>query len=107
MVIEIDGKYVIKNITIASTARNGNIAFDIVSTLSPETEDATNNTKPIGGVAKPTVKLTDIIIAKWTGCTPSSTNTGPSIGPKIIIAGPASKNMPTTNSKILIRNNKI
>jgi hypothetical protein len=64
MVIEIDGKYVIKNITIASTAKNGNIAFDIVSTLSPETEDATNNTKPIGGVAKPTVKLTDIIIAK-------------------------------------------
>ena len=49
MVIEIDGKYVIKNITIASTAKNGNIAFDIVSTLSPETEDATNNTKPIGG----------------------------------------------------------
>ncbi len=64
MVIEIDGKYVIKNITIASTTKNGNIAFDIVSTLSPETEDATNNTQPIGGVAKPTVKLTDIIIAK-------------------------------------------
>ena len=53
--------------TIASTAKNGNIAFAIVSTLSPDTEDATNKTRPIGGVAKPTVKLTDIIIAKCTG----------------------------------------
>ena len=29
------------------------------------------------------------------------------MGPKIIIAGPASKNIPTTNNKIFIRNNKI
>ena len=82
------------------------MALAIVSTLSPDTEEATNNTNPMGGVANPTVKLTDIIIAKWTGWTPSSTNTGPSIGPKIIIAGPASKNIPTTNNRIFIRNNK-
>ena len=50
--------------TIISTAKKGKIALAIVSTLSPETEEATNKTKPIGGVARPTVKLTDIIIAK-------------------------------------------
>ena len=54
----------IKNITIASTAKKGNIAFAIVSTLSPETDDATKRTSPMGGVANPTVKLTYIIIAK-------------------------------------------
>ena len=54
----------IKNITIASTAKKGSIAFAIVSTLSPDTDEATNKTRPIGGVANPTVKLTDIIIAK-------------------------------------------
>ena len=64
IVIEIAGKYVIKNITIASTAKKGSIAFAIVSTLSPDTDEATNKTRPIGGVANPTVKLTDIIIAK-------------------------------------------
>ena len=83
------------------------MAFAIVSTLSPDTEEATKSTRPIGGVAKPTVKLTDIIIAKWTGWTPSSTKTGPRMGPKIIIAGPASKNIPTINNKIFIRNNKM
>ena len=67
IVIDNDGKYVIRKITIISTAKKGNIAFAIVSTFSPETEDATNKTNPIGGVAKPTVKLTDIIIAKCTG----------------------------------------
>ena len=40
------------------------MAFAIVSTLSPDTEEATKSTRPIGGVAKPTVKLTYIIIAK-------------------------------------------
>ena len=81
----------IRNITIASTAKKGNIAFAIVSTLSPDTDEATKRTSPIGGVANPTVKFTDMMIAKWTGWTPSSTKTGPKIGPKIIIAGPASK----------------
>ena len=57
--------------TKTSTAKKGKIAFAIVSTLSPETEEATNKTNPMGGVAKPTVKLTDIIIAKCTGCKPS------------------------------------
>ena len=42
IVIEIAGKYVIKNITIASTAKKGSIAFAIVSTLSPDTDEATN-----------------------------------------------------------------
>ena len=67
IVIERDGKYVIKKITMASTAKKGRIAFAIVSTLSPETDDATKSTSPMGGVAKPTVKLTDMIIAKCTG----------------------------------------
>ena len=58
------GKNVIKKITKISTARKGKIAFDIVSTLSPETLDATNNTNPIGGVAKPTVRFTLMITAK-------------------------------------------
>ena len=64
IVIEIAGKYVIRNITIASTAKKGNIAFAIVSTLSPDTDEATKRTSPIGGVANPTVKFTDMIIAK-------------------------------------------
>ena len=97
----------IKKITIASTAKNGRIAFAIVSTLSPETDEATKSTRPMGGVAKPTVKFTDIMIAKCTGWTPSSTNTGPSIGPKIIMAGPASKNMPTINNNMFIKNNNM
>ena len=67
IVIESAGKYVIKKITTTSTARKGRIALAIVSTFSPDTEEATNKTKPIGGVAKPTVRFTDIIIAKWTG----------------------------------------
>ena len=107
IVIDIPGKYVIKNITKASIAKKGKIALAIVSTLSPDTDEATNKTRPIGGVANPTVKLTDIIIAKCTGCTPSSTKTGPRIGPKIIIAGPASRNIPTINKSILIKNNSI
>ena len=107
IVIDIDGKYVIKNMTKTSTAKKGKIAFAIVSTLSPDTDDATNKTNPMGGVAKPTVKLTDIIIAKWTGCTPSSTKTGPRIGPNIIIAGPASRNIPTMNKSIFIKNNNM
>ena len=53
-----------RKITKISTAKKGNIAFDIVSTLTPDTDEATNSTKPMGGVASPTVKLTDIIIAK-------------------------------------------
>ena len=107
IVIDIEGKYVIKNITKTSTAKKGKIAFAIVSTLSPDTDEATNKTNPMGGVAKPTVKLTDIIIAKCTGCTPSSTKTGPRIGPNIIIAGPASRNIPTINKSILIKNNNM
>ena len=65
------GTYVIRKITTTSTARNGRIAdaqiFEIVSTFSPDTDDATNRTNPIGGVARPTVKFTDMIIAKCTG----------------------------------------
>ena len=58
------GKYVIRKITKTSTAKNGNIAREMASTFTPDTDDATNNTSPMGGVARPTVKLTDIIIAK-------------------------------------------
>ena len=107
IVIESAGKYVIKKITTTSTARKGRIALAIVSTFSPDTEEATNKTKPIGGVAKPTVRFTDIIIAKWTGWTPRSVKTGPRIGPKIIIAGPASRNIPTINNKIFIKNRRM
>ena len=67
ILIDRAGKYVIKNITTISTARKGKIARAIDSTFSPETEEATNNTNPIGGVASPTVRLTDIIMAKCTG----------------------------------------
>lgn len=95
------------NITRTSTARNGSMAREMDSTRSPETDEATNNTNPMGGVARPTVKLTDIIIAKWTGWTPRLMNIGAKIGPRIIIAGPASKNIPTIKSKMLIRNNSI
>ena len=105
MVIDSAGMYVIKKITTISTARNGSIAFAIASTRSPETADATNRTNPIGGVASPTVRLTLIIIAKWIGSIPKPTNIGHKIGPKIIIAGPASKNIPTIKSKIFIKNN--
>ena len=65
IVIDKAGKYVIKKITITSMRRKGKIAFAIVSTFSPDTEeDATNRTNPIGGVANPTVRFTDIMIAK-------------------------------------------
>ena len=83
------------------------MARAIFSTRSPETEEATNKTKPIGGVARPTVRLTLIIIAKWIGSTPMLTKIGPKMGPNIIMAGPASKNIPTKKSRIFIRNNKI
>ena len=53
-----------RKITKISIAKKGNIAFDIVSTFTPETDEATNSTKPMGGVASPTVRLTDMIIAK-------------------------------------------
>ena len=61
------GMYVIIKITTTSTARNGRIDFAIDSILSPETEEATKRTRPIGGVARPTVRFTLIIIAKCTG----------------------------------------
>jgi hypothetical protein len=104
MVIEMAGTYVIRKITNISTNKNGIIALAIASTRSPDTDDATKRTNPIGGVARPTVRLTLIIIAKWMGSTPRLTNIGPSIGPKMIIAGPASRNIPTIKSKMLIKN---
>ena len=88
-------------------ARNGRIAFEIDSIFSPETEEATKSTSPIGGVASPTVRLTLMIIAKWTGCTPKSVKIGPKIGARMMIAGPASRNIPTTNRRRLIRNKRI
>ena len=45
IVIDRDGKYVIKNMTKTSTAKKGKIAFAMVSTLSPETDEATNLSK--------------------------------------------------------------
>lgn len=101
------GKNVISKITIISTKRKGIMARVIDSTRSPETEEATNKTNPIGGVASPTVKFTLMIIAKWTGWIPRSINIGPNIGPRIMIAGPASRNMPTMNKRILIKNSKM
>ena len=88
-------------------ARNGRIAFEIDSIFSPETEEATKSTSPIGGVASPTVRLTLMIIAKWTGCTPKSVKIGPKIGARMMMAGPASRNIPTTKRRRLIRNKRI
>ena len=45
----------------------------------------------MGGVARPTVKFTLMMMAKCTGCTPRFIKIGPRIGARIIIAGPASK----------------
>ena len=59
-----DGKKVIRNITTTSTARKGRIAFEMDSIRSPDTLEATNKTSPMGGVARPTVKLTDMMMAK-------------------------------------------
>ena len=94
-------------ITTTSIARKGRIAFEIDSILSPETEDATKRTSPMGGVARPTVKFTLMMMAKCTGCTPRLIKIGPRIGARIIIAGPASRNIPTKNSSKLIRKSKI
>jgi hypothetical protein len=58
------GTKVINKITKISTAKKGSISLTILSIFSPEMLDATNNTNPIGGVAKPTVKFTHIMIAK-------------------------------------------
>ena len=62
------------------------MARAMFSTRSPETDEATKSTNPIGGVARPTVRLTLIMIAKCTESTPILTKIGPKIGPKIIIA---------------------
>ena len=78
------------------------MARAMVSTFSPETVEATNSTRPMGGVASPTVRLTDMMIAKWIGSMPSPVKIGPRIGPRMMIAGPASRNMPTTNSSRLM-----
>ena len=96
------GKYVIMKITRASTAKNGSISTAIFSVFSPDTEAATNNTNPIGGVAKPTVKFTHIITAKCRGSMPNDIKIGASTGPKIRMAGPASRNMPIANKNRLI-----
>ena len=62
--MEMAGKYVIRKITAISTAKNGRIAREMVSTRSPDTDEATNKTNPIGGVANPTVRFTDMMMAK-------------------------------------------
>jgi len=87
---------VIRKITRISTARNGRMARAIVVTRSPDTAEATNSTSPIGGVASPTVRFTHMMMAKCTLSTPSWVKTGARIGPRMMIAGPASRNMPTT-----------
>ena len=46
------------------------LALALVPTRSPATDDVTNSTRPIGGVARPIVRFTHMIIAKCTGCTP-------------------------------------
>jgi len=69
--------------------------------------EATNNTSPIGGVASPTVRLTHITMAKCNGSIPSDCIVGASNGPSIRMAGPASKNIPTTNNKRFTQNNTI
>ncbi len=93
--------------TAISTARNGRIALAMDSTRSPETLEATNSTSPMGGVARPTVRFTLMIIAKCTGSTPRAMKIGARIGPRMMIAGPASRNMPMMNSRMLIRNSRI
>ena len=90
--------------TAASTAKKGSISKAISSVFSPDTDAATNNTKPIGGVASPTVKFTHMITAKCNGSMPREINIGASTGPKIKMAGPASKNMPMANRNKLIIN---
>ncbi len=95
----------IKNMTVASTAKKGSISKAIFSVFSPDTAAATNNTNPIGGVASPTVKFTHIMTAKCNGSMPKEIKMGASTGPKIKIAGPASKNMPMANkNKLMISN---
>ena len=46
------------------TTRNGAISRAITSTFSRVIDEATNSTRPMGGVARPTVRLTLMIIAK-------------------------------------------
>jgi len=55
---------VIIKITSISTAKKGNMVLARDSTLTPDMLEATNRTSPIGGVTSPTVKLTDIMMAK-------------------------------------------
>ena len=57
-VIEISGTKVMRKMTPASIARNGSISSAIRSTRSPDRLAATNSTRPIGGVARPTVTFT-------------------------------------------------
>ena len=59
-----------RKIVAISTSKNGMMARAMLSTRSPDTDDATNSTKPIGGVASPTVRFTLIMMAKCTGSIP-------------------------------------
>ena len=72
------------------------------SVFSSDTDAATNSTKPIGGVAKPTVKFTHIITAKCSGSMPNDIKIGANTGHRINMAGPASKNIPIANKNRLI-----
>ena len=90
---------------IICTNKKGYNSLDISRTLSLLIDDATNKTSPIGGVTKPIVRFTHIMIAKCSGCIPNKTIVGAKIGPNTRIAGPASKNIPTTSNIILINSN--
>ena len=80
------------------------MALTIVETLSLVIEEAANSTRPNGGVARPTVKLRHMTMAKWVGLIPNCAREGPRMGPRIKMAGPASRNMPIMNNRIFAIN---
>src|SRR5699024_1439729 len=64
-------------------------------------DEVINKCNPTGGVTKPIIKLTVIIIEKWIGSIPKPVKIGNIIGTDNKITGIASITIPSKRSKIL------
>ena len=66
--------------------KDGSIAFEISSMLSPEIAEATKRFIPYGGEMKPQARFTVIISPKCIGSIPIAFTTGSRIGVRMITA---------------------
>lgn len=101
----ITGQYVksMRHPTIAK--KEGIIAFDMFSMLSPDIAEATKRLMPYGGDMNPQARLTVIISPKCIGSIPIVLTTGSKIGVRIMTAAMLSTKQPRIrrNTFITIR----